>query len=64
MIQFDSTHAFLNEDIASYQKQVSECHRYLMDKSGKGSDFVGWVEWPNTYDKEEFARIKADARDV
>ncbi len=62
MIQFDSTHAFLNEDIASYQKQVSECHRYLMDKSGKGSDFVGWVEWPNTYDKEEFARIKTCAK--
>lgn len=58
MIQFDSTHAFLNEDIASYQEKVSECHRYLMEKSGKGNDFVGWVEWPNTYDKEEFDRLK------
>lgn len=61
MIQFDSAHAFLNEDIASYQEKVSECHRYLMEKTGKGNDYVGWVEWPNTYDKEEFARLKTCA---
>lgn len=61
MIKFDSTHAFLNEEISSYQAQVTMCHEALMNKTGTGNDFVGWVEWPNTYDKEEFARIKACA---
>lgn len=61
MIKFDTTHAFLNEEISSYQAQVTACHEALMNKTGKGNDFVGWVEWPNAYDKEEFARIKACA---
>lgn len=62
MITFDETHAFLNEDIASYQAQVTKHHEALMNKTGKGNDFVGWVEWPNTYDKEEFVRIKQCAK--
>ncbi len=43
MIRFDETHAHLNEDIASYQDQVMRCHEALMNKTGKGNDFVGWV---------------------
>ncbi|WP_337553193.1 glucose-6-phosphate isomerase [Massilicoli timonensis] len=58
MIRFDETHAFLKEDFDAYQEAVNRCHAMLMNKSGKGNDYVGWVEWPNTYDKEEFARIK------
>ena len=33
-----------------------------MKKSGAGNDFVGWVEWPNSYDHEEFERIKVAAK--
>jgi len=62
MIKFDTTHAFLNEDINSYQGEVNAYHDALMNKTGKGNDFVGWVEWPNTYDKEEFAKIKDCAK--
>ncbi|MBR3227467.1 MAG: glucose-6-phosphate isomerase, partial [Erysipelotrichaceae bacterium] len=29
------------------------------EKTGKGNDYVGWVDWPVNYDKEEFARILA-----
>lgn len=36
----------------------------LADKSGAGSDFLGWVELPTNYDKEEFARIKAAAERI
>ena len=32
-----------------------------MNKECLGNDYVGWVEWPNTYDQEEFARIKQTA---
>lgn len=58
MMKLDLSHALLNEDVASYQEAVNACHDALMNKTGKGNDFVGWVEWPNSYDKEEFARIK------
>ena len=33
----------------------------LREKSGPGSDFLGWVHLPETYDREEFARIQAAA---
>ena len=62
MITFDVSHAHLNEEISAFQKQVDACHAALMNKSGKGNDYVGWVEWPNTYDKEEFSRLKQCAK--
>ena len=62
MIKFDAEHAFLKESIKDYQAQVTACHEALMNKSGKGNDYVGWVEWPNTYDKDEFERIKNCAK--
>ena len=33
----------------------------LMDGTGAGNDFLGWVHLPTDYDKEEFARIKKAA---
>lgn len=64
MMKLDTKHAFLKEDILAYQEKVNAHHEALMNKTGKGNDFVGWVEWPNNYDKEEFARIKTVAADI
>lgn len=64
MMKLDTTHAFLKEDVKSYQEVVTKYHEQLMNKTGNGNDFVGWVEWPNTYDKEEFARIKTVAEKI
>lgn len=64
MMKLDTKHAFLKEDIISYQDVVTKCHEDLMNKTGKGSDFVGWVDWPNTYDKEEYARLKKVASEL
>lgn len=64
MIQFDSSHAFLKENILDYQPKVNEIHQMIMDKTGAGNDFLGWVDWPNTYDKEEFERILKVAANV
>ena len=41
--------------------QVELAHATLCGRTGPGSDFLGWVNLPETYDKEEFARIKACA---
>ena len=43
---------------------VSAAHKSLTDKSGLGSDFLGWVELPENCDKEEFGRIKAAAKRI
>ncbi len=43
---------------------VLAAHKTLEDRNGPGSDFLGWVDLPVDYDKEEFARIKAAAERI
>ena len=57
MMKLDSTQALLKEDISSYQEQVSRIHKMIHDKSGAGNDRLGWVDWAENYDKEEFDRM-------
>ena len=59
MISLDLRNAKLNEELGKWQERVSEAHKQLHEKTGKGNDFLGWVDWPFNYDKEEFARILA-----
>ncbi len=49
------------EEIDLMQEKVSLCHRMLHEKTGAGRDFLGWVDLPENYDKEEFERVKAAA---
>ena len=56
---------FVSEaELASIQSEISAAHKTLLTGSGEGSDFLGWVDLPNNYDKEEFARIKVAAEKV
>lgn len=48
----------------SYQNQVSAINEMIENKTGLGNDFLGWVDYPNTYDKEELERIIKDAQYV
>ena len=48
-------------ELAAIEPQVKAAHNLLMDRNGPGNDFLGWVDLPENYDKEEFARIKAAA---
>lgn len=60
-LSFDYRNAldFVNEHEINYMEpHVAAAHRMLHEKSGPGNDFVGWVELPNTYDREEFSRIQ------
>ena len=52
------------EILASYEKKVAEINKMIMNKSGAGNDFLGWVDWPVKYDREELERIKKDAQYV
>ena len=44
--------------------QVKAAHEMLEGRTGPGNDFLGWVDLPVNYDKEEFARIKAAAEKI
>ena len=64
MMQLDLNHAFLKEDVKAYQETVNAIDETLRNSTCKGNDFIGWLNWANDYDKEEFARIKEVAAKV
>lgn len=56
---------FVNEDeLSGIKAQVEAAAEMLHNKSGLGNDFLGWVNLPTDYDKEEFDRIKAAAEKI
>ena len=66
-ISFDITKAssFLSETEISYlAESIKNAHKKVHEGTGAGSDFLGWVELPENYDKEEFARIKKAAEKI
>ena len=64
MIQLVLNHAFLKEDVKAYQDQVRAIDEALQNGTCKGNDFIGWLNWANNYDNEEFSRIKEVAAKV
>ncbi|MEG1631364.1 MAG: glucose-6-phosphate isomerase [Hydrogenoanaerobacterium sp.] len=53
---------FLTEaEIEALYPEVKTAHNTLNAGSGKGNDFLGWLNLPKDYDKEEFGRIKKAA---
>ena len=66
-IKFNSGYAdkFIREnDLTGLLPQVAAAHTAVAEKSGLGNDFLGWVDLPVNYDKEEFARIKRAAEKI
>ena len=56
---------FIREDeYASISHQIAAAHTLLENRSGAGNDFLGWLDLPVNYDKEEFARIQAAAKRI
>ncbi|SHJ84562.1 glucose-6-phosphate isomerase [Anaerobranca californiensis DSM 14826] len=49
------------EEVKNLQPFVNLAHEMLHNGTGPGNDFIGWVDLPLNYDKEEFARIKKAA---
>ena len=49
------------DEIKSMEKIANDAKEVLVSKSGAGNDFLGWVDLPVDYDKEEFSRIKKAA---
>ena len=66
-LKFNSKFAdkFIKEnDLLGLKAQVEAAHKMVKERSGLGNDFLGWVDLPANYDKEEFARIKSAAEKI
>ena len=46
------------------KKQAEDAKELLVSRKGSGNDFLGWIDLPVDYDKEEFARIKKAAEKI
>ncbi len=56
---------FVSEnEIVSMKKLVMDAKALLLSREGAGNDFLGWIDLPEDYDKEEFDRIKKAARKI
>ena len=64
MIKLALNHEINEEIIRSYQDKVERINKMIDERTGPGNDFLGWVDWPVNYDKEEVERIKKDAKYV
>ena len=62
-MKLDFTNVNLDK-IDSYENKALDAFDTLMNKSGEGNDFLGWIERPVDYDKEEFDRIKKAAKKI
>jgi glucose-6-phosphate isomerase len=53
-----------DNEISNLQSMVKEAHNMVHNGTGAGKDFLGWVDLPVNYDKEEFSRIKKAAEKI
>ncbi len=66
-LKFNSKYAesFLEKgELEAISAEVKAAHESLHSATGKGSDFLGWVDLPVNYDKEEFEEIKKSAEKI
>lgn len=66
-VTFDYSKAapFIQEhEVESMKKLALDAKDLLVSKTGAGNDFLGWIDLPVDYDKEEFARIKKAAAKI
>ncbi len=62
MLKIDLTSASVQPE--EYAQGLQQAHTWLQEATGRGNDFVGWVNLPRDYDKEEYARIQAAAKKI
>lgn len=51
-------------EVLKYKEKVEEIHNFLHAKKDDESEFLGWLELPTKYNKEEFERIKKSAEKI
>ncbi len=65
MLKFDYKNTGVTEELmAAAKEKVGVAYNTLVNKTGAGNDFLGWLKWPTEYDKEEFARVLECAKKI
>ena len=65
MVKFNFENSSIKESVINeYSDQVLKIHEMLHKKANDEKEFLGWIELPTNYDKEEFARIKKAAKKI
>ena len=64
MLKLQLNSLMSEEIISSYQDSVNRINKMINERTGAGSDYLGWADWPVNYDREELARMLADAKYV
>ncbi len=52
------------EELLGLKEKAYAARKVLVEKTGAGNDFLGWVDWTENYDKEEYTRIKKAAEKI
>jgi glucose-6-phosphate isomerase len=53
-----------DQEVESMKKITTDAKELLLSRKGAGNDFLGWIDLPVNYDKEEFARIQKAAKKI
>lgn len=62
---YSKANSFLSPaEVERMKKLTLDAKKVLVEKSGDGNDFLGWIDLPVNYDKEEFERIKKAAEKI
>ncbi|MBM7561761.1 glucose-6-phosphate isomerase [Fusibacter tunisiensis] len=64
-IKFDYTNAMIQpHEYTNLKKQVELAHQMLHEGNGPGNDYIGWLDYPENFNREEYERIKASAKRI
>lgn len=56
-MKINTDYLLTRPNFKQYEEKVKDINHMINNKTGAGNDFLGWVKYPKTYDKEEFNRI-------
>ena len=62
---YSKTAEYISDGEITAMKRIAEdAKKLLLSREGEGNDFLGWIDLPVDYDKEEFARIQKAAATI
>ena len=65
MIKLNLENSSLQDSVINeFSEEVAKIHENLHAKANDEKEFLGWIELPTNYDKEEFERIKKAAKKI
>lgn len=63
-MKIELQNANVSDKLSGIEEEVLKSEELLLEGNGEGSDFLGWIDLPINYDKDEFDRIKKSAEKI